>query len=182
MTAEQFYAYSVADQFGLSMMLNTEKYKVAIQESEDILEGVYAEKPDGSVEWIRKPLKEDSAIIDIVANEMNLEERERLFRITIQKAVDKLNSRNNDAENKKNALEKKRVSKWIRWALIWIHRLRLVRLSRKIEKVERSIAYLKIKQTDKEYLESLLEMIPGYMPIDSSALYSNQDDIDDKNA
>jgi hypothetical protein len=181
MTAEQFYAYNVAYQFGLSLMLNTQKYKDAIQESEDILEGVYTEKPDGSVEWVRKPLKEDSAIIDIVANEMNLEERERLFRITIQKAVDKLQSKKSDKSEKKEILIKRKPARLIRWAISWILKLRISRLTRRIEKIERRINFLKEKQIDKEYLESLPDRkIPGYLPIDSAALHSNQEEPDDR--
>lgn len=181
MTAEQFYAYNVGYQFALSLMLNTDKYREAVQESDDILEGVFTVKQDGSVEWIRKPLKEDSAIIGIVVDEMNLEERERLFRITIQKAVDKLKSKKNDLEAKKDSLDKKRYAKVIRWAVAWIIKIRVARIIRRISKIEQRIGYLKEKQTDREYLESLPDRkIPGYLPIDSAAIHSDQDEPDDK--
>jgi hypothetical protein len=183
MTAEQFYAYSVGYRFTLSLMLTTEKYSEAIQQSVDILEGVYSENPDGTFkEWIRKPLKEDSAIIDIVADEMNLEERERLFRIAIQDVVSKLASKKNDLEAAKEILEKKKPAKIIRWAVMWILKLRMKKLDRKIDKINRRVTFLKAKQIDKEYLESLPDRkIPGYVPIDTAALHSAQEDeLDDK--
>ena len=183
MTAEQFYAFNVAYQFAVSLLMSTDKYKDAIRESDEILEGVYTETPEGEVSWVRKPLKEDSALIDVVVDEMNLEERQRLFGVTIQAAINKLSLIKNDLQSKKETLDKRQHSKLIRWAIDWIRKIRMDIFAKRMAKIDHRIEYMKEKSIDKEYLTSLPDSkIPGYLPIDSAALHSNQEEPNDKAA
>lgn len=161
MTGEQFYAYNIAYQFAISVLSNSEKYKKAIQEGDDIINGVYDPELN---KWLITPLRDDSAYIDIALNQMNSEERERLYKRKITKKIDKLNQKISDIEAKQKPkfflFKKRRITK------------RLIR----IESLKRTINYLEAKQNDKVYMDAIDDRkIPGFTRVELAAIYSGQE-------
>lgn len=163
MTGEQFYAFNVAYQFAISVLMNSEPYKKSVQKGNDLIDGVF---DDTTQKWLIKPLSEDSAYVDIAIDEMNLSDRERLFRKNITTKINSINKSITKIELKSKP---KLLSKW-----------RMNKRHKKIEQMNRTIDYLKLKMEDKAYFNSLSDKnIPGFIAIEQAAINSNQSERSD---
>ena len=159
MTAEQFYAYNIAYQFAISVLINSPKYRQSVQNGDDIINGVF---DDDTQKWLIKPMSEDAAFVDMAIDEMNVIERESCFKKQI---INKINS----IKNKINKIELRHKPKWL------FVKYRVNRRERLVATKNQTIEYLKLKIEDKEYFNSLSDkQIKGYVPIEQAAINTNQ--------
>lgn len=162
MGAEQFYAYSIAYQFAISVMMNSFKYRQAVQKGDDIINGVFDEETQ---KWVLLPLSDDSAFVDMAIDEMNVQERKACF---VKQITTKIKSISNTV-NKISIKPKPKFFLFRNW--------RINRRERIIAQKNKTIEYLNIKMEDKEYFNSLDDkQIKGYTPIEQSAINTNQNE------